>query len=112
MNNNLVVLKVNQRLNKLASGDFDNIQPWMTVEAFNKGVVSWCRRNLHGLNAKQEGDEQSKRRIDDLQILLKETAPELPPPPPPPPPLGAGLELVSTLKLELVEFVFPAESLT
>ena len=72
MNNATLLLKVKQRLNKLDSQDFDNVEKWMIVEAFNKGVVDWCRRNLHGSNIKQTGDEQSKRRIDDLQILLKD----------------------------------------
>lgn len=71
MNNTVLQLKIKQRLNKLASADYDNLECWQIVEAFNKGQVNWCRRNLHGLNAKQTGDEQSKRRIDDLQILLK-----------------------------------------
>lgn len=71
MDNNTIFLKVKQRLNKLASNDYDNIECWQVVEAFNKGQVEWCRRNLHGTNLKQEGDEQSKRRIDDLQRLLK-----------------------------------------
>lgn len=70
MDNNTIYLKIKQRLNKLASNDYDNIECWQVVEAFNKGQVEWCRRNLHGTNLKQEGDEQSKRRIDDLQILL------------------------------------------
>lgn len=70
MLNSTILIKVKQRLNKLASNDYDNIQDWQVVEAFNKGQVDWCRRNLHGLNVKQEGDEQSTRRIDDLQILL------------------------------------------
>lgn len=73
MNNSTVQLKIRQRLNKLASNDFDNIECWQIVEAFNKGQVAWCRRNLHGLNVKQTGDEQSKRRIDDLQVILTET---------------------------------------
>ena len=72
MNNATIQLKVQQRLNKLASNDYDNIECWEIVEAFNKGQVNWCRRQLHGLNIKQTGDEQSKRRIDDLQILLTE----------------------------------------
>ena len=70
MLNSTILLKVKQRLNKLASNDYDNIQDWQIVEAFNKGQVDWCRRNLHGTNAKQEGDEQSTTRIDDLQNLL------------------------------------------
>jgi len=72
MNNTTIQLKTKERLNKLASSDFDNLQPWMIVEAFNKGTVNWCRRQLHGLNVKQTGDEQSKAKIDDLQVLLKE----------------------------------------
>ena len=72
MNNTILQLEIKQRLNKIASHDYDNIECWQIVEAFNKGQSDWCRRNLHGVNAKQEGDEQSKRRIDDLQILLKD----------------------------------------
>lgn len=72
MNNNTILLKIQQRLNKLASSDYDNIENWQFIEAFNKGQVAWCRRQLHGMNTKQEGDEQSKRRIDDLQIILTE----------------------------------------
>ncbi len=70
MLNSTILLKVKQRLNKLDSQDYDNIQDWQVVEAFNKGQVDWCRRNLHGLNIVKEGDEQSTRRIDDLQPLL------------------------------------------
>jgi len=72
MNNLTIKLKVKQRLNKLASDDYDNVQDWQIVEAFNKGSVDWSRRQLHGSNSKQTGDEQTKRRIDDLQILLRE----------------------------------------
>lgn len=72
MNNTILQLKIKQRLNKIASHDYDNIECWQIVESFNKGQSDWCRRNLHGMNTKQEGDEQSKRRIDDLQILLTE----------------------------------------
>lgn len=70
MNNAALQLKIKQRLNKLASNDYDNIECWQIVEAFNKAQLDWCRRNLHGLNVLQEGDEQSTRRIDDMQILL------------------------------------------
>lgn len=73
MLNSTILIKVRQRLNKLASNDYDNIQDWQVVEAFNKGQSDWCRRNLHGTNAKQEGDEQSTSRIDDLQTLLQRT---------------------------------------
>lgn len=70
MLNQTILIKVRQRLNKLASNDYDNIQPWQIIEAFNKGQSDWCRRNLHGMNIVKEGDEQSTSRIDDLQILL------------------------------------------
>ena len=70
MTNDTIQIKVKQRINKLASNDYDNIMPWQIVEAFNKGMVAWCRRNLMGTNMSKTGDEASKRRIDDLQILL------------------------------------------
>jgi hypothetical protein len=73
MNNQTILIKIKQRVNKLASNDYDNIENWQVLEAFNKGVVAWCRRNLHGLNVKQTGDEQSKARIDDLQVILVDT---------------------------------------
>jgi len=72
MNNNLLRLKFKQRLNKLASNDYDNIESWQIAESFNKAQIQWVRRMLHGNNIFKEGDEQSKRRIDDLQILLNE----------------------------------------
>lgn len=72
MNNQTLQIKLKQRLNKLASNDYDNIECWQIVEAFNKAQVEWVRRQLHGNNLYKEGDEMSKRRIDDLQLLLKE----------------------------------------
>jgi hypothetical protein len=72
MNNQTLLIKLKQRLNKLDSQDFDNIQCWQFVEAFNKSQLEWCRRNLHGGNMYKEGDELSKKRIDDLQPLLIE----------------------------------------
>ena len=70
MDNNTLQLKIKQRLNKLASFDFDNLECWQMIEAFNKAQVSWCRRQLHGTNTRNTGDEASKRRVDDLEILL------------------------------------------
>lgn len=71
MNNNLLQLKLKQRLNKLSSMDYDNIEAWQMQEAFNKAQVEWVRRQVHGNNPTKEGDEQTRQRIDDLQILLK-----------------------------------------
>jgi hypothetical protein len=73
MNNATLQLKIKQRLNKLASNDYDNIECWQIVEAFNKAQLEWVRRQLHASNIFKEGDEQSKRRIDDLQILMQQT---------------------------------------
>lgn len=73
MLNSVILLKVKQRLNKLASLDFDNLQDWQIIEAFNKAQPDWTRRNLHGLNIVKEGDEQSTRRVDDFQVLLTTT---------------------------------------
>ena len=50
MNNDTLQLKLKQRLNKLDSQDYDNIEPWQMIEAFNKAQLEWCRRNLHGNN--------------------------------------------------------------
>ena len=72
MENSTLLIKLKQRLNKLDSNDYDNIECWQFVEAFNKAQIEWCRRNLHGGNMYKEGDELSKKRIDDLQPLIRE----------------------------------------
>ena len=72
MQNSTLLIKIKQRLNKLDSNDYDNIESWQFIEAFNKAQIEWCRRNLHGGNMYKEGDELSKKRIDDLQPLLIE----------------------------------------
>lgn len=70
MLNSTITIKMKQRLNKLDSNDYDNIECWQVVEVFNKAQVEWTRRQLHGINQLREGDEQSTRRKDDLQVLL------------------------------------------
>ena len=70
MLNSTITIKMKQRLNKLDSNDYDNIECWQIVESFNKAQVEWARRQLHGINLTKEGDEGSTRRKDDLQILL------------------------------------------
>lgn len=66
-----VSTKIDIRLNKGASDDYDNLWSYIKQEAFNKAVNEWVRRQYHGNNMKQEGDEESTMRVDDLQILLK-----------------------------------------
>lgn len=70
MLNSTILIKVKERLNKLDSQDYDNLEAWQVVEAFNKGQVEWCRRQIVGTNLLKQGDEQSRRRVDDLQVLL------------------------------------------
>jgi hypothetical protein len=70
MLNSVLTIKLKQRLNKLDSQDYDNIECWQVVESFNKAQVEWARRQLHGINVVKEGDEESTRRKDDLQVLL------------------------------------------
>ena len=72
MNNNLLQIKIKQRLNKLASFDYDNIECWMIQEAFNKAQLEWVRRRLHALNPSKEAAEQSVTIVDDVQVLLTE----------------------------------------
>jgi len=72
MQNSLIWLKVKERLNKLDSSDYDNIECWQVREAFNKAQLEWVRRQIHGNNQSQEGDEETKMRVDDLQLLLKQ----------------------------------------
>lgn len=70
MNNNLLRIKFQQRLNKLASSDYDNIECWQIAEAFNKAQREWFRRQVHGLNLKKESAEQSINVVDDLQRFI------------------------------------------
>lgn len=70
MTNELLQIKFKQRLNKLSSSDYDNIECWMVTEAFNNAQLKWFRRQVIGYNAKQVGDEGTKNLIDDLQNLL------------------------------------------
>jgi hypothetical protein len=71
MNNNLLQIKIKQRLNKLASFDYDNIECWQIQEAFNKAQIEWVRRQLHGNNnSRKEVPEQSITTVDDIQMLL------------------------------------------
>lgn len=66
-----VSTKIDIRLNKSASGDYDNLWPYIKKEAFNKAINEWVRRQVHGKNQTQEGDEETTMRVDDLQVLLK-----------------------------------------
>lgn len=66
-----VSAKIDLRLNKGASADYDNLWPYQKEEAFNKAVTEWVRRQKLGKNQLQAGDEETDGKVDDLQTLLK-----------------------------------------
>ncbi len=66
-----VSAKIDLRLNKGASGDYDNLWAYVKKEAFNKAINEWVRRTKQGKNQNREGDEETDTRVDDLQVLLK-----------------------------------------
>ena len=68
----VLLVRLKGYLNKLDSQDYDNIETWQLLDFYNTSARMWCRQQLHGGNMYREGDEQSKRRIDDLSVLLKE----------------------------------------
>ncbi|HEY4062343.1 MAG TPA: hypothetical protein VGM30_10605 [Puia sp.] len=65
MNNDLLQIKIKQRLNKLAAFDYDNIECWQILEAFNKVQLQWAAREA-------EMGESSKQSIERMQGLLKQ----------------------------------------
>lgn len=77
MNNNLLILKVRERLNKISSSDFDNIEKWQIAEAVNKAQIEIVRSIIGGRTPTKEGDEQSKLTVDDIQVLLTESKPTI-----------------------------------
>jgi hypothetical protein len=70
MNNQLLQIKIKERLNKLDSDDYENIPCWQIQEAFNKAQREWVRRQINGMNQRREGRESSSQEISDLQNLL------------------------------------------
>lgn len=69
---NDVLNKYKARLNKSDSADYDNLWLYQVEETFNKGILEWIRRQKRGKNQTQEGDEETRDRVDDLQPILKE----------------------------------------
>lgn len=72
MTNELLQVKFQQRLNKLSSNDYGNIECWMIAEAFNKAMDAWVSRQLQGINQTKSTAEGSIRSIDKLQVILKQ----------------------------------------
>jgi hypothetical protein len=71
MTNEELQIKVKERLNKLASLDYDNFECWQIAEAFNKAQLEWFRRQINGVNALQSGEGSTKVNYDDIQKLIK-----------------------------------------
>lgn len=71
MTNSALQIKIKERLNKLASLDYDNFECWQIVEAFNKAQLEWFRRQIEGNNAQHQGDGSSKINYDDTQKMIK-----------------------------------------
>lgn len=69
-----LIIKIRLRINKLDSQDYENIPIWQILETYNRAQLLFARKNLHGGNIYREGDEKSKRRIDDFNKLLKEVS--------------------------------------
>lgn len=72
MQASLVRIKIKERVNKLDSADYDNIECWQVREAYNKAQLEWLRRQLHSKNDTHEGGEDTDQRVNDLQLLLKQ----------------------------------------
>jgi hypothetical protein len=70
MTNAQLQIKIKERLNKLASLDYDNFECWQIVEAFNKAQLEWFRRQINGINQLQSGDGSTKINYDDTQKLI------------------------------------------
>lgn len=71
MTNSQLQIKIKERLNKLASLDYDNFECWQIVEAFNKAQLEWIRRQVMGVNQQKAGEGSTKVNYDDLQKLIK-----------------------------------------
>lgn len=67
----LIPKKLEQRLNKLSSFDFDNIECWQIIEAVGKAQLEFTRNQLSGTNKFKTGDETTNQLVADLQFLLK-----------------------------------------
>jgi hypothetical protein len=66
-----IIKRIQEKLNKLDSKDYDNIQKNIIITAYNESRLDWLRRNLIGTNSQKHGDEGSKRRMEDFTQILK-----------------------------------------
>ena len=66
-----IALKVKYRLNKVDTQDDENISVYNIVEAFNKAQLNVVNRLYGKNNNYKSGIESTRKRVDDLKILLK-----------------------------------------
>ena len=65
-----IALKVKYRLNKVDTQDDENISVYNIVEAFNKAQLNVVNRLYGKNNNYKSGIESTRKRVDDLKILL------------------------------------------
>ena len=75
-----IFLKVKYRLNKVDTQDYENIPVYNVVEAFNKAQLNVVNRFFGKNNNYKTGVESTKKRIDDLQVLINSEPMVLSPP--------------------------------
>lgn len=68
-----IALKVKYRLNKVDTQDDENISVYNIVEAFNKAQLNVVNRLYGKNNNYKSGIESTRKRVDDLKILLNPT---------------------------------------
>jgi hypothetical protein len=66
-----IKIKIEQRLNKLSTSTYDNLECWHIIEAFNKAQLEWVREQLNGLNITKESAESTNKKVTDLEKILK-----------------------------------------
>jgi len=65
-----VLLKIDQRINKKATNDFDNIPVNEKVEAYNKAQLQVVTSIISPKDVLRQGAESTTRRTDDLKMLI------------------------------------------
>lgn len=65
-----VLVKVRNRLNKVDTQDDENLAVYSIIEAFNKAQLNVVNRLFNRNNNYKTGVESTKKRIDDLRVLI------------------------------------------
>lgn len=65
-----LLYKIKQRINKVDSQDYDNIENHVLLDYYNKAQLYLLRETLKGSNQKGDGDEGSKINLNSFQKLI------------------------------------------